>query len=334
MRISVLLLAFVLFGSVPSARAQNEQSLRDAFLAEAVETWRKLPTDFPCFRIETKKTVRRTESGSKDSVHTYRYVNQKSTSGSELGSVEEEYGQALATKTVCINDRYAFLATKRQAGNSWLLDRIDLHPSQGPDVEVGGYKIRGSKNTFYGWLTINPNLQLIDLVTNPTFKIITASERPNREVRIEFTATNLVKKVIEEKYTGWLQFDRSRYWALTSYEISVTDSRDRDPGVSAETKCTHQFVNHPKNLPVRFKMQEENKGYLAPNKLFMTVTTEIETKYTDDCPKESEFELSAFGISEPVGVAPKRNTLIWWFIGGGIFVALLGYFVIKRSRKV
>ncbi len=336
MKTVVFMFAVVLVGSGDSARAQNEQGLRDAFLSEAPQCWRNLPEIVNCYRTETQKVERRKETGSAELIQRYKYSNLRSNSGSQLGSVEEDGGHGAFTKSICINDRYAFLVTRNQSDKPWLLGRIDLHPSQGPDSEIGGYKLRGSKGIFYGWLTINNNMQLIDMVTNPTFKIISASEQTNSgqagEVRIEFTVTNLVKKVIEEKYSGWMQFNRSRYWALTSYEI--TGASSRNPGGHGITKCSHKYIDHPNGLPISSKMVEVHKGYVSAEKLFVTVTTEMDTKFSEDCPKEAEFELSAYGIAEPIGVAPKRNTLIWWFIGGGIFVALLGYFVIKRVRKV
>ena len=335
MKTIVSLVAVVLVGLSSAARAQNEQRLRDAFLSEAPQRWRELPDDLGCHRIESQKVERRNESGSKETVQRYRYTNLKSN-GRELGSVEADQGQGLYTKTVCINDRYAFLVTQSQAGKSWLLDRIDLHPTQGPEAEIGGYKLRGPKRNIYWWLTINNNLELTDLVANPTFKITSASEQPisgqASEVRIEFTATNLVKKVIEEKYTGWMQFDRSRHWALTGYEMTITSTRDA--GGHAVYKCTHKFIDHPKGLPISLKMVQEHKGYLTADKLFVSTTTEMDTRYSADCPKESEFELPAFGIAEPVGVAPKRNTLIWWFIGVGVIVALLGVYLLKRTGRI
>jgi hypothetical protein len=235
------------------------------------------------------------------------------------------------------NADYSFILSRNPQTDAWTLTKLHLGPAdQAP--EPIGIRQKAAAVIFETPMVVGTE-RLADLFHHPTFtveQVLPNRASGNRFVDVTFSRPTEFKPDRPADYLlvqgGRLTLDPARHWCLVSAEL-----RERTLVGVATEKITNDLDDRPGPVPFVKKAHSVEEWSLADGKK-MTIQSDLEFKASRPArePADEVFRLTAFGLPEPVGIAPPRRPIpryVWFLIAAaGLGVLAVLFRVLARRR--
>jgi len=221
------------------------------------------------------------------------------------------------------NSTYGFTAS-RGSGGQWMLADEVYQDQRIETAYTMASRVGFLRCLRYSWAIVG-TFPLEQVVADPSFKIESLGEE-GQLVRLVFKAS--IKptdaNVPGELRGGKLLLDPSLSWAIRECEVI-----DLDPayGRSVTYTVDYRVVD---SMPWPAKIVETMK--IAKSQVVTNTTVAFDAPQFVELP-ESDFQLTALGLPEPV--QPKKSTRwwLWMTIAGGVLLILgIGFLRLRKSR--
>jgi hypothetical protein len=265
------------------------------------------------------------------------------------GEVRREGKAITSPQTLyATNSQYKFSLVQTGPKGSWLLtSKEPVETSSKSATEITKYdSVKALSN--HGTALRNGLHQISSLMSHPGFKVVSVTQvEKNGTVLARVEIDFRPEREDELRYPwlrkGWLLFDPQKYWLLVEYEGAA----EREGGVGT-THGSYDYDTGPGGLPILKQKVVTYKGNEVDGKP-VDLVYDFQFNLTEADVPESEFELSAFRIVEPVKpevalaefeaglVKPKKGlpTYVWVLIGAGVCGAVaIGFCYRARRRRV
>ncbi|HET6575839.1 MAG TPA: hypothetical protein VFG68_19715 [Fimbriiglobus sp.] len=269
---------------------------------------------------------------------TFKY--RRSTAGRYLNSMElKAFNQPGAkpydSRVNVINPRYEFKLRKPFGGTDWLLSGWQLAGENKPDYRP---PVSYTPETLHLFSHLAfRGYPLSTLLASPGSKVISVEASPidGSLARVVFSFTDSSRPGFVSSYSGWLDLEPAAGWCVRQYDCRMTlDAQGKT--VSKRFICTNEYEKIDGSLSVLTRVQcidsdiKPDGGEINRQRR----TFRFDTRYVDSVP-DSEFTLTAFGLREPVGLAPEQTATpvyIWLLAAAGMFgvLALLFRWLVRR----
>lgn len=305
---------FLIFCS-PSVRADESETLKQRFFAEAPRAWGEYRSYAGRLQGASERTI--TIEGKISSI---RHLEYKSNPRCKMVLTQPLFGEELVGEVFVFNPQYAFSLKRKAKDAPWVLVELNVGTTRvGPD---------GWADFPASCLCIHAQLyELRELIRLPSFRVVRASavQDAGRELcRIDF----------ESKQTdGVLLLDPNRSWTL--HHSSVREKSANQPSVATQDfEVRDPAANYP--ILKRWLLHKEITNGPKPGKSVAQVVEEFDLKEPSTPPEDNEFTLAAFGLPEPLGVKPIPASRNWvWLLAAAVAAAAvaLSFAWLKRRHS-
>lgn len=326
-----LFIKVVFFGIVTSAAlAQGDRDLKEHFLRDAPQRWE----DYLHFARQLQVSVNATNysitNGERSLIHRMR-TECRQTVNAAL-RIHQWLEPDTRGEVEGINPAYSFVLKQDDADRGWFLTELKLF---GRLEEHGGRQQAFEEDVLRdvcSCLTLF-NLWLPSLVHDPDWKIKSIRTQPFKGtecVWIDFDYPKAKKdyplKGAMQIKGGWLILDPKHDWILREY--TVHSGNPNEATYNRKFDIRERGGQHP--------IIEKAKTHITIKEDKITEVfgdSEWETKEQSDRPI-ADFMLSAFGLSEPMGVKPPAPPRTWiWLLATAVAAVLLAMLFAWLKRR-
>ncbi len=316
-RLPFVLYGMLLFFCSDAVRAADDaETLKQRFFADAPRAWEEYRSYASLFQVKTKRTV--TIDGKITSVRHYEY---KSNPHCKMVLTQPLLGKDLAGEVLAFNPHYAFNLKRKDNEAEWILAELVVGSSRiGPD----------------GWadfpalcLCIHAQLyELRDLIRLADFRVVRAST-------VQDSGLDLCQIHFESKETdGVLLLDPNRFWTLHHSSVREKSSNQEILAIQ-DFELRDPAADYP--ILKRWLLRKEFTNGSKPGKSVAQVVEEFDVKEPSTPPEDNEFTLSAFGLPEPIGAPPLPRSRNWlWLLTAALSatgLAILFAWLKRRHTK-
>ena len=329
-----VLAAILLLGHVSALRAQ---AAADRFRDEAPVAWERYAQRLQRLqgKIVQKDNASLVLAGKTyPNVHTDTVFTLKRADGCYLIVQEATRNDGGRKGMVrATNPKYAFKLRSKD-GNGWLLEKTQMaggsvrEPTEQPRDWVE-WKTSAPVSVYYG------HALLPEFVKRPTFRLVSATARPDGTVEVVFRNPHpLPKDGIDPIQGGTMVLDPGHSWCLKSFRFDCEDG-------SGRFFLRSEFAYREPLGEFPLLAHSEIRGGPVPGgpeRIAWTAAADHDLEEPASPPPVTDFTLSAFGLPETAGIARKKPTPmhLWILLGAdacGVLALLLRFLAKRRTTQ-
>lgn len=328
--------------------AGADEALKQRFLSEAPKAWKALQkakvglqgtldytyTDLPTGHVVEKTKNEMKLFGDWALFIVRREAGQRNKSSSHLPTATV-YGT---------NSPYAFKLVQKSGSDAWIIEKLDPHvdtPQPASSDQLSDYARGGARQALAGGLGLYPRHFDRMVGDHVAFKLKTveAVRRGSDElVKLTFSYQPQEREDIQIP-NGTVLLDPGRFWLIREADVEMKWPSDEVGTVSIRFEYDDTIADIPLIKKASLHIQAKPAGPRAKQlgitkpmnqmRVFQYNMRKLEN------PDEKEFMLSAFGLPEPgLNRAPSnRRTWLWFLLGVGLLLVVLGFVLRRRSLQ-
>ncbi len=326
-------MAFFLVSGNSSSR--EEDQLRDRFQIEAPKAWEKYLA-----RIMKLQGSCSEVTGVDQKILLKRHYEVKQRPGCALFMEKwlMEHGKPIQYQELwAVNSQYEFELVRRKKSKDWVIADWNRMRTEESRTFTAKRLLEISLTPPVTFRVFSKDLSIVVKEPGFTLKRISIQEKKeNQLVKVEFSYQPTAKELerLVPSIEGWILYDPDRYWTIDQYKAELTyrgvSEEERNKIVKVTRAGTMEYGLTQDGFPV-LKLWCSKVKNPVTNK---ETRSQMEYKFHEQEPSESDFYLTAFGFPEPkVVIRPKGPPWFLWFIGIALVSLAVGWYLRRRIQK-